>query len=208
VAAAQGVHPDMPLAEAKSLVRRLAVERHDPAADCQALMKLAEACERFSPCVALEEGDEPESLLLDIYNLRHLLGSDAELAAKVEQFFTERRYRVQIAVADTMGLAWAVAHYGEFRIADCRLRIEDDKSAICNPKSEMISLDHLVPLGRPTRIGSVNQKVEPFPGLDSTQMRPPCISTIRLAMESPRPVPPFFRVLELSTCWNSSKIFA
>ena len=29
-------------------------------------------------------------------------------------------------------------------------------------------------------------------------MLPPCISTMRLEMESPRPVPPFFRVLVLS----------
>ena len=32
--------------------------------------------------------------------------------------------------------------------------------------------------------------------LESTQMRPPCSSTMRLAIESPRPVPPFLRVLE------------
>src|SRR5262245_13676803 len=33
-------------------------------------------------------------------------------------------------------------------------------------------------------------KVEPLPKVDSTQMRPPCISTICLAMARPRPVPP------------------
>jgi hypothetical protein len=33
-----------------------------------------------------------------------------------------------------------------------------------------------------TRIGSVNQKVEPFPRCDSTLMRPPCISTMRLTI--------------------------
>jgi protein ImuB len=100
----------MPLAEAKSLVRSLTIAPYEPGADCQTLLKLAEACERFSPCVAIEEGDEPESLLLDISNLAHLLGSDAELAGNVEKFFTDRRYRAEIAVADTVGLAWAVAH--------------------------------------------------------------------------------------------------
>ena len=132
-AAAQGVRVDMPLAEAKSLVPSVAVERHDPAADRQALRRLAAACERFSPCVALEEGDEPESLLLDISNLTHLLGSEAELAAKVERFFAAQRYRVQIAVADTVGLAWAVAHYGErLQIANCRMQIADRQSASGN----------------------------------------------------------------------------
>ena len=61
---------------------------------------------------------------------------------------------------------------------------------------------------RSTRTGSANRKVEPRPRADSTQIRPPCISTIRLAMARPSPVPPFFRVLELSACWNSSKILA
>ena len=112
VAAAQGVRVDMPLAEAKSLLPSVAVERHDPAADCEELRRLAAACEQFSPCVALEEGGEPESLLLDISNLTHLLGSEAELAAKLEQFFVGERYRVQLAIADTVGLAWAMAHYG------------------------------------------------------------------------------------------------
>src|SRR6266478_3074888 len=51
-----------------------------------------------------------------------------------------------------------------------------------------------------TVTGSVNAKVEPLPGLDSTQMRPPCISIIRFEMARPSPVPPFFRVIELSAC--------
>ena len=49
------------------------------------------------------------------------------------------------------------------------------------------------------------RNVEPLPRLDSTQMRPPCISTICLAMASPRPVPPLALVLELSIWWNCSK---
>src|ERR1051326_4728262 len=59
-----------------------------------------------------------------------------------------------------------------------------------------------------TATGSVKENVEPWPGVDSTHIRPPCISMMRLAMASPSPVPPFCRVLELSACWNSSKIFA
>ena len=47
-----------------------------------------------------------------------------------------------------------------------------------------------------------------FPSSDSTQIVPPCISTMRLAIDRPSPVPPFFLVVELSACWNSSKILA
>jgi protein ImuB len=106
-----GVQPGMPLAEAQALVRGLASAVYDPVADRRALEKLAEACERFSPRVAIEEGDEPESLLLDITNLEHLWGSEAELVDQVKEFFTKRGYRVRLAVAETVGAAWAAAHF-------------------------------------------------------------------------------------------------
>jgi hypothetical protein len=44
----------------------------------------------------------------------------------------------------------------------------------------------------------VKEKVEPRPGADSTQIFPPCSSTIRFEIASPRPVPPFLRVIALS----------
>src|SRR6478672_7375861 len=59
-----------------------------------------------------------------------------------------------------------------------------------------------------TETGSVNENVEPCPTTDSTQIFPPCISIIRFEMASPRPVPPFLRVIELSACWNSWKSLA
>jgi protein ImuB len=113
----QGVRPEMPLAEAQALVPQLQSFPHQPPADRRALEKLAEACERFTPCVALEEGDEPESLLLDVSNLEHLWGSEARLAEQAEKFFTRRGYRVRVAVANTVGLAWALSHFE----GDCKL---------------------------------------------------------------------------------------
>lgn len=112
-AASHGVRPGMPLVEAQSLVRDLGVAAYDRAADRRALVKWAEACERFSPRVALEEGEEPESLLLDISNLEHLWGSEAELIGQVKKFFTSRGYLVRLAVAETVGAAWAAAHFAE-----------------------------------------------------------------------------------------------
>src|SRR5262245_54853222 len=61
---------------------------------------------------------------------------------------------------------------------------------------------------RSARTGRVKRKVAPWPAADSTQIRPPCISVMRLAIARPSPVPPAFLVLELSTCWNSWKSFA
>jgi protein ImuB len=127
-AVVQGVRVGMPLAEAKSLVRDLAIEPYDAATDSRKLLRLAGACERFSPCVAIEEGDKPESLLLDLTNLGHLLGTEAEIAEKVEQFFAAEGYQVQWAIAETVGLAWAMAHSGsdcKMQNAKCKLQIAE-----------------------------------------------------------------------------------
>ena len=51
-----------------------------------------------------------------------------------------------------------------------------------------------------TTTGSVKANVEPWPGCDSTQILPPCISMMRFDMASPKPVPPFLRVIALSAC--------
>jgi protein ImuB len=112
-AAAQGVHISMPAAEAQALERDLTIVPRDSVADRRALEKLAQACERFTPCVALEEGDEPDSLLLDVSNLEHLWGSEAELAARVRAFFTRRGYQVRVALADTLGMAWGLGHFSK-----------------------------------------------------------------------------------------------
>ncbi len=48
------------------------------------------------------------------------------------------------------------------------------------------------------RMGNEKKNVEPSPRADSIDRRPPCSSTIRLAIARPRPVPPCARVLELS----------
>jgi protein ImuB len=131
-AVAQGVRPGMPLVEAQALIRELGVATYDPAADRRALVKCAEACERFSPRVALEDGAEPESVLLDISNLEHLWGSEAKLVGRVEEFFTQRGYLVRLAAAETVGAAWAKAHFegeGRKRNPNDECRMTNEKSA-------------------------------------------------------------------------------
>ncbi len=108
---------------------------HDLAADREALAELAVWCERFSPAVAIEEkvsGTEshsrfvgrlptsdlvpdtfssPNGLALDVTGLAPLFGSEAALAERVVREFHERRLAVRVAIADTLGAAWAVAHF-------------------------------------------------------------------------------------------------
>jgi hypothetical protein len=50
--------------------------------------------------------------------------------------------------------------------------------------------------------GSVNQNVEPWHGRLEKPISPPIISTKRLEIANPKPVPPYSRVMEPSACTN------
>jgi protein ImuB len=135
--ARQGVVPAMPLAEAMALLERVGsfacaepgtsgpaspssrnsslsvhCEQHVPSADWAALCALAWWCRRFSPHVGLEETEFPDSLLLDITGCAHLFGGERGLARQVVRDLQGKGFVVRVAIADTLGAAWAVAHYG------------------------------------------------------------------------------------------------
>ena len=88
----------------------------DPEADRQALRELAWSGFEFTPVVAIEETDTPECLLLDIAGCPHLFGGEAAMCRRVQQAFQNQGLHCRIAVADTIGAAWALAHYGRFEI--------------------------------------------------------------------------------------------
>jgi len=88
------------------------LEAHDPLADRLALVQLAEWCQQFSPIVGLEEGERPESLLLDIGKVSERFGGERALARQVARSLAQRRFYARLAVADSVGAAWGLAHYG------------------------------------------------------------------------------------------------
>lgn len=107
---------------------------YDPLADRAALVQLAGWCQQFSPTVGLEEAEAPDSLLLDITGLGRLFGGEDRLAEQVRQAFLQRGLAARLAIADTVGAAWAAAHYGS---------ADHLQSKIQNPNSKI----HLVPSG-------------------------------------------------------------
>ena len=120
-AAKRGIVPGMPLAEAKGLfdtARRSRSEPlfvlHEPETDRSALRELSIDCGRFSPTVGIEE---PDSLLLDLTGCAHLFGGERRLSHQVFRDFLRRRLSVRTAIAETIGTAWAVAHFGTDRAA-------------------------------------------------------------------------------------------
>src|SRR5689334_6514188 len=89
------------------------VEEHDFEADRVQLEVLARWCDQFSPIV----GIEGESLLLDVAGLPF----DAE---QVTKSMRQQGFVARVAVAETLGAAWALAHYEE-PLPVAALRLEE-----------------------------------------------------------------------------------
>lgn len=117
-----GACMEMPISEAKSLLRHSGefhVMEHDPDSDAETIEGLADSLESFSPIVGLagvheaerKRGLGPDSLLLDVTGLAHLFGDESQLARLLLQHCQTLGYLPRIAIADTVGVAWAMARY-------------------------------------------------------------------------------------------------
>jgi protein ImuB len=102
----------MPVAEALTLDSRLHVQQVNTEADMQALGLLAEWAGRFSPIVALEGADRRYALLLDITGCATCFSGEDKLLERSVRELREQGWNARVAVADTVGAAWGLAHYG------------------------------------------------------------------------------------------------
>lgn len=110
-AARLGARPGMSYADATARWhRRLHLASCDAPADRADLERLARELDRFSPLVGLEDAERPESLLLDITGVAALFGGERALARAASEALWAQRLSCQVAIADTLGLAWAAAH--------------------------------------------------------------------------------------------------
>lgn len=109
-AARRGVTVGMPLAEAEALLEgNPLIAPCDAAADRAQLRKLAVLCDRFGPITGLEDGESPESLLIDVTGCGPFFGGELELARQAMHLLAERRYFARAGLAETVGLAWAAS---------------------------------------------------------------------------------------------------
>ncbi|MCA8999204.1 MAG: DNA polymerase Y family protein [Planctomycetaceae bacterium] len=110
----RGIRPGMPVSEARTRLvpgDREVVEPLRADLDTAALRELAPACEPFGFCPGLEEADRPECLLLEITGVDHFFGGERSLAECLDRAILERQYDGRIAVATSVGAAWAAAHF-------------------------------------------------------------------------------------------------
>jgi len=109
-------HAGMVAADAKAMYPSLTVIDDQPGLAERLLKRIAEWCIRFSPSVAVDGND---GLFLDATGCTHLWGGDAAYVKDITARFCNYGYTVRVAIADTIGAAWAVSRYAkeEFIIA-------------------------------------------------------------------------------------------
>jgi len=128
-AAALGLTPGLPLADARARYTSLQVAQAEPEADRALLVAVADWCDRYTPLVGL---DAPDGLLLDITGCAHLFGGERAMARDMILRLARQGLHARIGIAGTVGCAWAVARH--------------DKGGLVRPGDETATLAPLPPL--------------------------------------------------------------
>jgi len=105
-----GLAPGLALAQARAMHPALEAVPEDLDADTQWLETIADGCLRYTPLVAC---DAPDGLLLDITGCAHLYGGEEALVADLGHRLETAGFAYRIAIAGSIGAAWAAAHCGE-----------------------------------------------------------------------------------------------
>ncbi len=107
-AAALGLYPGMPLAQAQAQVPGLTIHPAEPEADAEALRRLAAWCLRYTPLVAPAT---PDGVWLDVTGCAHLHGGETRLLRDLVARCEGQGLAARAAIADTPGAAHAMARH-------------------------------------------------------------------------------------------------
>jgi protein ImuB len=107
-AEAQGINTGMVVADARVIIPSLQVIDDKPSLSDKLLQALAEWFVRYSPVVSF---DLPDGLILDVTGCAHLWGGEKLYLQNIVTRLKTLGYNVRAAIADTIGAAWAIAHY-------------------------------------------------------------------------------------------------
>jgi protein ImuB len=108
-ARSRGVYSEMVVADCKALVPELEVLDFDAGQSQKLLDSLAEWCIRYTPVVSV---DLPDGLILENSGCTHLWGGEKEYVNDLRNRLENFGYGVNVAMADTIGSAWAVSRFG------------------------------------------------------------------------------------------------
>ncbi|MEP5938299.1 MAG: DUF6504 family protein [Erythrobacter sp.] len=104
-----GAKPGQRLTDARAICPTLAIHFSDPAGDAKRLEQLGLWAQQWSPWTAV---DGTNALLLDSTGATHLFGDEAALVRAMHCALAKQGFTSRIAIAPTIGAAWAMAHFG------------------------------------------------------------------------------------------------
>ncbi len=110
IAASAGIFPGMAVADAKAILPALQVSDDKPGQVIKLIMSFGEWCIRYTPITAI---DPPDGLILDASGCTHLWGSEQHYLIDIIKHLNHFGYQVKLGMADTIGTAWAVTHFGQ-----------------------------------------------------------------------------------------------
>jgi protein ImuB len=109
-AQAHGIGPGGVVADARAVLPSLLVLDETPGLAEKTLTALAEWCLRYTPVAA---ADTPDGLILNATGCAHLWKGERPYMAEIFRKLAAFGYDVRLAMADTIGTAWAVSRYGK-----------------------------------------------------------------------------------------------
>lgn len=110
VAQKEGIHIGMAVADARVIITSLQYFDDEPKRPAIVLNGIAEWLIRYTPVAAI---DLPDGLILDVTGCPHLWGSEKEYLTDIGKRLKNFGYNNRMAIADTIGVAWAVARFGQ-----------------------------------------------------------------------------------------------
>ncbi len=105
----QGIEKGMVVADVRAIFPRLEIMDDPPDLPARLLKSLALWCIRYTDMVSVDGSD---GLILDVTGCAHLWGGEQNYIQDINLRLQNRGYDVRATMADTIGSAWAIAHYG------------------------------------------------------------------------------------------------
>ena len=113
IAKKEGIDVNMVVADCRAVLPTLQVFDYKEGLAEQLLTALAEWCIRFTPIAAI---DQPDGLILDATGCTHLWKGEQPYLDDICKRMRGFGYDVRVAMADTIGAAWAMARYGQHQM--------------------------------------------------------------------------------------------
>ena len=135
LAEAQGINTGMAVADARAIIPSLKVLDDRPDLSGKLLKDIAEWFIRYTPIVSIDADD---GLILDATGCAHLWGGEEAYLEHIVTRLKNSGYEVRAAMADTIGTAWAISHFGRSVFI---IRNNEQTTALLSLPPEALRLD-------------------------------------------------------------------